>query len=69
MCIFCAAIPISMTLGIKAVSKQRKEARLAESEGKESPHKVIDAGTVSAVVVGGLVVASVIYHTKFAGPF
>ena len=68
MCIFCAAIPVTMAVGLSAKKSQQKRARMAEAEGKADPRRSIPAGPATTVVVAGLVIASVVYHTHFIGP-
>ena len=65
MCAFCAAIPVSVALGASAKSRQKQAALQMEADGKKNNRLVIPAGKVTAVVVTGLVVCSVIYHTHF----
>ena len=55
MCIFCAAIPLSATMGAAAAGKQRqKRADLAP--------RPLPALKITAAVTGGLIVCSAVYH-------
>ena len=68
MCVFCAAIPVTMAVGLSAKKSQQAKSRLAEAEGKVAARRIIPAGPATTVVVAGLVIASVVYHTHFIGP-
>ena len=68
MCVFCAAIPVAVSLGAKAQSDQMRNDREAGAEGKPVPLRRISAGRIAAVAVGGLVIASVINHTHLHIP-
>jgi hypothetical protein len=68
MCVFCAAIPITMAIGAKAETSQREKAKDALARGEKPPKRLVPVGPVTAVVVSGLVIASVVYHTHFIGP-
>jgi hypothetical protein len=63
MCVFCSAIPAAMTLGISAKAKQNQKIKLAEMRGEPRPRTVVPTGKITTLVVSGLVVCSVIYHT------
>jgi len=63
MCVFCSAIPAAMTLGVSAKAKQNQKIKLAEMCGESRPQAVVPIGRVTTLVVSGLVVCSVIYHT------
>ncbi len=62
MCVFCAAIPVAATAGVKLNNNQlqvKKEAEAAGSEApKEKPIMKVTAGVVFLLVIG-----SVTYHT------
>lgn len=66
MCVFCTAIPTAAVVGIAQTTKQKAEKDAALLEGLEAP-KHIPAGPVTAVVVAGLLTASIIYHTTTQG--
>ncbi len=63
MCVFCAAVPVVVSLGAKEQSRQARESREADEQGKPAPAKRLPAGRVTVAAVGVLVTASVIYHT------
>lgn len=65
MCAFCAAIPVSVALGASAKARQKKAAIEMEADGRKSNRLVIPAGKATAVVVTGLVICSIVYHTQF----
>ena len=63
MCVFCAAIPVTLAVGASAQQSQQKNAIINGLKRTAIPVK-----TVTAVVVAGLVVGSVVTHTRgFAG--
>ncbi len=68
MCVFCAAIPVTASLGARARSQQMRAVRLAEERGEKPPRRVVPVAPLTAAAVSGLVVASVIYHTRFHVP-
>ena len=67
MCAFCAAIPVAGALGAKAQSRQHQEIERAKVEGRPVK-KQLPIGRMTAVVVCGLAVGSVLYHTHIGGP-
>ena len=76
MCMFCAAIPATLAVGANAHVRQRRQQKQAEMNEKsvdEVAGQPADetagrtkppASALTAIVVAGLVVASVIYHTQ-----
>ncbi len=65
MCMFCAAIPAALAVGAKAQAKQRQQAQIMEPVGKQPPNRVrIPAAPATAVVVTGLAIAAIWYHTQ-----
>ena len=68
MCAFCAAVPVVASLGAKENSRQQREARDAEEQGKPAPAKRLPAGRITMAAVGVLVAASIIYHTHSLTP-
>ena len=66
MCVFCTAIPTAVIVGVAQNTKQKAEKDAALLEGLEPP-KRLPAGPLTAVVVAGLMTASVIYHTTGQG--
>jgi hypothetical protein len=64
---FCAAIPAAVAVGAAAHVRQNNEKQQAEMNGETAEKAKIPAGPVTAVVVAGLVVGSVIYHSQWSG--
>ncbi|HEX7395550.1 MAG TPA: hypothetical protein VF313_11540 [Anaerolineaceae bacterium] len=67
MCVFCAAVPVAMVIGTSVHTSQQEKVKLAEEEGKTPPRRMIPVRRVTAVVIGGLVIFSFVYHTQFGG--
>ena len=67
MCAFCAAIPVAGALGAKAQANQRQEIERAKAEDRPAKRS-LPIGRITAVVIGGLAVGSVLYHTHAGGP-
>ncbi len=62
MCVFCAAIPVAATAGVKLNNQQLKVKREAEEAGQKEPEqKPILKVTAGVIVL--LVIGSVTYHT------
>jgi len=61
---FCAAIPATLAVGAAAHQKQHLSQQKNEEEGKTPPKPVLPAGKVTVVIVAGLAIASVVYHTQ-----
>ena len=62
MCMFCAAIPMSVALGTAATAKHKEKRRQALAEGKIVRVRALPIGKLSMAVTGGLVIGSVVYH-------
>jgi hypothetical protein len=67
MCVFCASIPAVMALGVSAKAKQNQEQNRAEIRGEPRPRSIIPVGKATMVVVTGLVISSIVYHTHVGG--
>jgi hypothetical protein len=68
MCMFCAAIPATLAVGVNVNAKQIRERRKAEECGETLPEKKqIPVGKLTVIAAGALVTASVVYHTRFNG--
>jgi hypothetical protein len=67
MCVFCAAIPATLALGARAHTRQKEEARRVDALGEGAEQPKIPAGPFTALVVTGLVITSVIYHSQYGG--
>ncbi len=66
MCIFCAAIPMTVSLGAVAKSKQNEQRKRAETQDQPARTSAVPVEKVTAAVVGGLIVGAVVYHTTIA---
>jgi hypothetical protein len=67
MCMFCAAIPATLAAGAAARQKQHLKQQKSKDEGKKPSKPVLPAGKTTAVIVTGLAIASVVYHTQLGG--
>lgn len=65
MCMFCAAIPATLAVGVNANARSRRQANQVEMRGEEPAQPKIPPKAATTVVVAGLVIASVIYHSQF----
>jgi hypothetical protein len=61
MCMFCAAIPMSASIGAAVIGKQKAKRVEAQSRG-QAPQNAIPVGKVVLAVTGGLVICSAVYH-------
>lgn len=63
MCMFCAAIPMSVSVGAALAGKQREKLHQAQIGGKtlSSIHR-LPVGKTTLAVTGGLLVCSAVYH-------
>jgi uncharacterized membrane protein YidH (DUF202 family) len=61
---FCAAIPAVLAVGASAQARQNRTEKEAERRGEEGPHPKVPPKAATAVVVAGLAVASIVYHTQ-----
>jgi len=62
MCMFCAAIPMSASIGAAVIGQQKEKRRQAEADGEPLPPNSISVGKVTFVVTGGLIFCSAVYH-------
>jgi hypothetical protein len=67
MCMFCAAIPATLAVGAAARQKQHLISRKSVDDGKTPSKPLLPAGKTTAVIVAGLAIASVVYHTQLGG--
>jgi hypothetical protein len=67
MCMFCAAIPATLAVGAAARQKQHQSQQRSVDDGKTPPKPVLPAGKTTAVIITGLAIASVVYHTQLGG--
>jgi hypothetical protein len=61
---FCAAIPAALAVGANAQARQNRSEKEAEARGEEASRPKVPPKAATAVVVAGLAVASIIYHTR-----
>jgi hypothetical protein len=62
MCVFCAALPVTVSVGAAVTARQKEQQREAKVH-TESPPVRIPAGQMTVAVVVGVIVLSAIYHT------
>jgi hypothetical protein len=63
---FCSAVPIALSLGAVAESKQMQTRRTAQERG-EIPPRRRPFWALSLAAVALIVTASTIYHTQLGG--
>jgi len=62
MCIFCASIPVAVSVGA-AVNVKQKERQHHLISSKQSPPRIIfPVGKVVTGIIVGLIAGSVVYH-------
>ena len=61
---FCAAIPAALAVGVNAQARQNRSDKEAEARGEEPDRPKAPPKAITAVVVAGLAVASIVYHTQ-----
>jgi len=64
---FCAAIPATLAVGAAARQKQHQSQQKTLGEGKTPAKPALPAGPATALIVTGLAIASVVYHTQLGG--
>ena len=65
MCMFCVAVPMTVSLGFAAQGQYNQRREEAQAQGKPLPRMLpIRAATYTAAF--GLGVAAVVYHTTLA---
>jgi len=67
MCMFCAAIPTTLALGMTVKNNQLQKKIKAESEGSPLPRPKIRPKPITAAAIAGLMVCSIITHTSLQG--
>ncbi len=68
MCIFCAAVPATLAVGVSLKAKQARDLREAQVRDETLPkEKEIPVMKITLTVAGALVVASVVYHSQLSG--
>jgi hypothetical protein len=66
MCMFCSAVPVALSLGAVAESKQLQARRTAQDRGETLPRRR-PFWALSLAAVALIVTASTIYHTQVSG--
>jgi hypothetical protein len=66
MCIFCAAIPVTLAMGARLNAKQKNNQEITAPQGQAVHLKHLPVGALTIIAVSGLTVSAVIYHTHFA---
>jgi len=61
---FCAAIPAALAVGVNVQARHKRLEKDAEAHGEEPAHLKVPPKAVTAVVITGLAVASIVYHTQ-----
>jgi hypothetical protein len=59
---FCAAIPMSASIGAAVIGKQKEKRLEAQARGETPPQSHMPIGKATLVVTGSLVVCSAVYH-------
>jgi hypothetical protein len=62
MCMFCAAIPMSASVGTVLARKQRRRFLEAQVNGQIPAHEELPLRNLTLVATGGLIVCSAVYH-------
>lgn len=62
MCMFCAAIPMTVAVGSAINANQQGKRREAVRRGTPIAARSIPTSKVTMIVTGGLIVVSVVYH-------
>jgi hypothetical protein len=68
MCMLCAAVPVTVAIGVNLNNKQNATLRAAEKEGIQPPARK----PIAKIILGAIIfltVGSVIYHTVIARIF
>ncbi len=63
MCVFCAALPMTIAVSAAAKAKEKDDIKSAEEAGEAPPERPLTANQVMALMFAGLVVAAVITHS------
>jgi hypothetical protein len=67
MCMFCAAVPAVLSVGVAVRAEQRAKHKAAEARGEQPAKPLLPATPAAAAALAGVVVAAVIYHTQGVG--
>ena len=63
MCVFCAAIPLTASVGMHLSARQKAARQAAVERGDRLPQPLLPAGKATTLAVAGLLVGSMVYHT------
>jgi hypothetical protein len=63
MCMFCAAVPTVLSLGLAARHEQRKQQAQAATRGLAPVTPSVPIGQLTTAALAVTVVAAVVYHT------
>ena len=63
MCIFCASIPLAVSVGASLSLKQKEGQDSLSLRNKSKPRVSIPMGKVTASRIVGLIALSLIYHS------
>ncbi len=63
MCVFCAAVPAALSVGVAVQGQQREKQRAAQARGETQRAPLVPVGRLTGAAVAALVVAAVLYHT------
>jgi len=63
MCIFCAAVPMAVSLGAAASVQQKQRIKDASARGEAPPKVRVPVGKITTVVIVGALAGSVVAHT------
>ncbi len=66
MCVFCAAVPMTVSAGIVANAKQQERLKRRAHQGQKQAARVLRLKPRFAALVAGLVLCAVVYHTTIA---
>jgi hypothetical protein len=64
---FCASIPAALAIGANVHASQGRAMKTALENGEPAAKPKLPAGPATAVLVAGLLAASVLYHTQQGG--
>ncbi len=64
MCMFCAAMPTVVTMGVVANARQRTAEREAQARGVAVRRPRVRPAPITAGVMVLLLIGSVVYHTR-----
>lgn len=66
MCMFCAAIPAALAVGANAQAKQHRSEAEAKARGDKPTRSKVPPKAATAIVVAGLAVGSIVYHSQIS---